>query len=70
MSGNARQRQRSAERTQLRKTERFRLMDGNGDGIVTRAEYMNFGELNYLDADSNDDGKLSYGELQQFHRGG
>ncbi|MEQ8745016.1 hypothetical protein [Parasphingorhabdus sp.] len=70
MRGNARQRQRSAERAQLRKTERFRLMDGNGDGTVTRAEYMNFGELNYLDADSNDDGKLSYGELQQFHRGG
>lgn len=61
--------QRSKERAQLRKTERFRVMDGDGDGIVTRAEYMNFGELNYLDADANDDGKLSYGELQQFHRG-
>lgn len=61
--------QRNQDRAQLRKAERFRLMDGNGDGIVTRAEYMNFGELNYLDADANDDGKLSYTELQQFHRG-
>ncbi|MDM8012147.1 MAG: hypothetical protein QUV08_14420 [Parasphingorhabdus sp.] len=60
--------QRNQDRAQLRKAERFRLMDGNGDGIVTRAEYMNFGELNYLDADANDDGKLSYTELQQFHR--
>lgn len=63
------QSQRNQERAQLRKTERFRLMDGDGDGIVTRTEYMNFGELNYLDADANDDGKLSYAELQQFHRG-
>lgn len=70
LGNNSRQRQLSEERAQLRKTERFRLMDGNGDGIVTRAEYMKFGELNYLDADTNDDGKLSYGELQQFHRGG
>lgn len=70
LGNNSRQRQLSEERAQLRKTERFRAMDGNGDGIVTRAEYMKFGELNYLDADTNDDGKLSYGELQQFHRGG
>lgn len=68
-SGSGLQRQRNQERAQLRKTERFRLMDGDGNGIVTRTEYMNFGELNYLDADANDDGKLSYGELQQFHRG-
>lgn len=27
----------------------------NGDGVVSRNEYMNFGELNYLDADANDD---------------
>ncbi|WP_417622524.1 EF-hand domain-containing protein [Parasphingorhabdus sp.] len=63
------QRQRSEERAQLRKAERFRVMDGNDDGTVSRTEYMKFGELNYLDADTNDDGKLSYGELQQFHRG-
>ena len=45
---SASRRQRMEERAQLRKTERFRLMDGNGDGIVSRNEYMNFGELNYL----------------------
>lgn len=70
VGSNSRQRQRTEERAQLRKTERFRAMDGDGDGKVTRTEYMKFGELNYLDADINDDGKLSYGELQQFHRGG
>jgi len=70
VGSKSRQRRRTEERAQLRKTERFRAMDGNGDGIVTRTEYMKFGELNYLDADANDDGKLSYRELQQFHRGG
>ena len=62
-------RQRMEARAQARKTERFRLMDGNGDGVVTRTEYMNFGELNYLDADANDDGRLTIQEMQQFHRG-
>ncbi|GAA0270744.1 hypothetical protein GCM10009127_08590 [Alteraurantiacibacter aestuarii] len=66
---SANRRQRMEERAQARKTERFRLMDGNGDGMVTRTEYMNFGELNYLDADANDDGRLTVRELQQFHRG-
>ncbi|KAF0186691.1 MAG: hypothetical protein FD160_345 [Caulobacteraceae bacterium] len=66
---SARSRQQIEDRAQLRKTERFRLMDGNGDRMVTRAEYMNFGELNYLDADANDDGRLTFQELQQFHRG-
>ena len=67
--GSARNRERVEDRAQLRKAERFRLMDGNSDGIVTRAEYMNFSALNYLDADANDDGRLSFQELQQFHRG-
>jgi hypothetical protein len=30
---------------------------------------MNFGELNYLDADRDDDGRLSMHEMQDFHRG-
>lgn len=66
---SASRRQRMEERAQLRKTERFRLMDGNGDGIVSRNEYMNFGELNYLDADADDDGRLTFREMQDFHRG-
>ncbi len=57
------------ERSQLRKAERFRLMDGNGDGAISRNEYMNFGELNYLDADADDNGLLTWRELQRFHRG-
>ncbi len=67
--GAGRNRQRVEERALLRKTERFRLMDGDGNGVVTRSEYMNFGELNYLDADTDDDGRLTFRELQQFHRG-
>lgn len=64
--------QRQAQmRTQanLRKTERFRIMDGNGDGIVTREEYMHFGEHAWLEADANDDGQLTMGELHQYNRG-
>jgi hypothetical protein len=60
---------RVEERAQQRKTERFRLMDGNGDGMVSRNEYMKFGELNYLDADRDDDGRLTFREMQEFHRG-
>jgi hypothetical protein len=66
---NASRNRRAEERAQLRKTERFRLMDGDGDGKVTRNEYMKFGELNYLDADLDDDGRLTFREMQEFHRG-
>lgn len=59
---------KNQERATLRKTERFRLMDGDGDGVVTRTEFMNFGELNYLEADANDDGRLKFKELNQYHR--
>lgn len=70
MSGSsAKQREQREELVQARKSERFRLMDGDGDGVLTRTEYMKFGELNYLDADTNDDGKLTFKEMQQFHRG-
>ncbi|MBW8294482.1 hypothetical protein [Sphingopyxis sp.] len=68
-SGQSPQRQRAEERAQSRKAERFRLMDGDGNGAVSRTEYMNFGEMNYLDADGNDDGQITVRELQQFHRG-
>lgn len=57
------------EQANLRKTERFRVMDGNGDGIVSREEYMRFGEHAWLEADTNDDGQLSWAELQQYNRG-
>lgn len=66
---NASRNRRAEERAQLRKTERFRLMDGDGDGKVSRNEYMEFGELNYLDADLDDDGRLTFREMQEFHRG-
>jgi hypothetical protein len=57
------------EQANLRKTERFRIMDGNGDGIVSREEYMRFGEHAWLEADTNDDGQLTWAELQQYNRG-
>ncbi|WP_324826632.1 EF-hand domain-containing protein [Qipengyuania zhejiangensis] len=57
------------ERSRVRKTERFRLMDGNGDGLVTRNEFMNFGAMHFLDADADDDGRLSFRELNRFNRG-
>lgn len=64
---NTSRQQEMLSRAQDRKAIRFRLMDGDGDGVVTRTEYMKFGELNYLDADENDDGALSLKEFQQFH---
>jgi len=57
------------EQANLRKTERFRIMDGNGDGVVSREEYMRFGEHAWLEADTNDDGQLTWAELQQYNRG-
>ncbi len=64
---NQSRRQEMQARAEERKAIRFRLMDGDGDGVVTRTEYMKFGELNYLDADENDDGSLTLKELQRFH---
>ncbi|MEZ5953042.1 MAG: EF-hand domain-containing protein [Hyphomonas sp.] len=57
------------EQANLRKTERFRIMDGDGDGIVTRNEFMKFGEHAWLEADTNDDGRLTWQELNQYNRG-
>lgn len=57
------------QQANLRKTERFHVMDGNGDGVVNREEYMRFGEHAWLEADTNDDGALSWGELQSYNRG-
>ncbi|WP_428410095.1 EF-hand domain-containing protein [Hyphococcus sp.] len=68
-SSNTLRQQQMQERAELRKTERFRVMDGDGDGVVTRTEFMKFGNLHYLDADANDDGKLTEKELNQYHRG-
>ncbi|PQA87728.1 hypothetical protein [Hyphococcus luteus] len=68
-SSNTARRQQMQERADLRKTERFRVMDGNGDGVVTRNEFMKFGNLYYLEADRNDDGMVSEKELNQYHRG-
>lgn len=67
--GGGRESTQMQERSRIRKTERFRLMDGNGDGAVSRNEYMNFGAMHFLDADANDDGRLTYQELNQYHRG-
>jgi EF hand len=57
------------EQANLRKTERFRIMDGNGDGRITREEFMRFGEYAWLEADTDDDGRLTLQEMQRFNRG-
>lgn len=69
VSGSANRKAEKLERATLRKTERFRVMDGDGDGVVTRTEFMKFGELNYLEADANDDGQLTFKELNAYQRG-
>lgn len=68
-SSNTARQQQMRDRADLRKTERFRVMDSDGDGIVTRTEFMKFGNLYYLEADRNDDGMVSEKELSQYHRG-
>ncbi len=67
--GNTAHQQEMQERANLRKSERYRVMDGNGDGVVTREEFTKFGELNYLEAGADDDGQLTFKELQQYNRG-
>ena len=68
-SSNPARQQQMQERADLRKTERFRVMDGNGDGVVTRAEWMDFGDRFYGEADRNNDGKVSAKELNRYNRG-
>ena len=53
----------------LRKTERYRLMDTDANGVVMRNEYRNFAEYAFLEADADDDGKLTVQELNRFNRG-
>ncbi len=68
-SSNEQRQFKMQEQANLRKTERFRLMDKDANGIVTRNEYRQFGEYNFLEADTNDDGKLTFKELNRYNRG-
>lgn len=57
------------EQADLRKKARFQLMDRDGDGVVTLSEHDAFTEHVFLEADADDNGYLTFQELQQHNRG-
>jgi len=50
--------------------KRFKRLDADEDGQVTKAEFAKAGEKFFLRLDENEDGYLSMGELQRRRHGG
>jgi hypothetical protein len=67
MSG--RRRAAMAPHAQARKLGRFQAMDSDGDGIVTRAQFMAQADADFAQMDSNDDRKIGVNEFLDWHRG-
>jgi Ca2+-binding EF-hand superfamily protein len=57
------------ERAEERKTLRFRVMDSDGDGVVSREQFMLQNRLDFADADADDDGKVTEQEFSAWRRG-
>ena len=68
-AGHHARRAKMREQADLRKKARFQLMDSDGDGVVTLSEHDAFTEHVFLEADADDDGYLTFQELQQHNRG-
>ena len=68
-AGHHARRAKMREQADLRKKSRFQLMDSDGDGVVTPSEHDAFTEHVFLEADADDDGYLTFQELQQHNRG-
>ncbi|MBI3903533.1 MAG: EF-hand domain-containing protein [Nitrosomonadales bacterium] len=45
----------------------FRIMDSNGDGMISKSEFRAFHDKRFKEMDANHDGKLSQEELQRDH---
>lgn len=48
--------------------EVFRMMDSNGDGVVSKAEYVDFYSRKFDAMDANKDGVLSFGEMNAANK--
>jgi Ca2+-binding EF-hand superfamily protein len=62
---------KNPERQQARqeqKAARFPEMDANGDGTLSRQEFMAGGESHLMAADSDGDGQVSFEEFRDQHR--
>ena len=52
---------------QARKKQVFKSMDGNGDGVVTKEEFMTAGKKRFEESDLDKDGYLTAWEFSQQH---
>lgn len=68
-AGHHARRETMREQADLRKAARYQLMDRDGDGIVTLGEHEAFAEHVFLEADTDDDGYLTFQEMQHYNRG-
>jgi hypothetical protein len=66
-SGGGNNPERMAARHEQKAT-RFAPMDGDGDGVVSQAEFMAGGLARFEAADTNDDGKATVWEFRSQHR--
>lgn len=57
------------KRMQARKLTRFAAMDPDGNGFVSRAQFMAQADRNFAAMDANRDGKVGMGEFQGWYRG-
>ena len=57
---------RHAER-QAAKRKRFKEMDKDGDGTVTKQQFLDYGDQRFTAADANKDGTLILAEFRDYH---
>lgn len=58
---------RAAER-QARKKKRFHEMDSDGDGKVSKDQFMAYGDKRFKEADTDESGTLTFEEFRAHHR--
>jgi hypothetical protein len=68
MGGGAGMNSLRQQARQEQKAARFPEMDADGDGILSRQEFMSGGESHLLAADGDGDGLVSFEEFRSNHR--
>ncbi|WP_350446365.1 hypothetical protein ACSC9U_08270 [Pseudomonas solani] len=56
------------EMLQERMQERIKAMDGNGDGAISREEYMAHAEQQFQRLDANHDGRITQDEIGKLRQ--
>jgi Ca2+-binding EF-hand superfamily protein len=69
MGGGGGMNPRKQEQMQMRKGKRFKAMDIDGDGKVTREEFVGVGRKQFQAMDTNGDLKVDVEEFRAGHRG-